>query len=361
MKKTLAFLFFSAHILTYAQTEVRPQQPVPPFNYIEEEVTVFNGKDKINLAGTLTLPKGMGPFACAIMITGSGPENRNEEIMGHQPFAVIADYLTNNGYAVLRMDDRGVGKSEGSQETATSFDFCNDILAGYSFLIHDKRINPSKIGLIGHSEGGLIAAMAASKENNIAFIISLGGTGVSGYEVLKQQNYDVSIAEGIAPQAALANQANSICFMDIIVANEDSTVCSQKLSIAMDSIYGNQKAFIPDFDSFIKAQIGFLNSPWMRTFIKYDPATDWKKVKCPVLALNGEKDIQVNAEINLNAIAAALDSGKNYKYQTTIMSGMNHLFQTCTTCKIGEYSTLSETFSVDALEEMKVWLNRNVQ
>jgi dienelactone hydrolase len=129
----------------------------------------------------------------------------------------------------------------------------------------------------------------------------------------------------------------------------------------MDSIYGNQKAFIPDFDGFIKAQIGFLNSPWMRAFIKYDPAIDWKKVKCPVLALNGEKDIQVNAEINLNAIAAALDSGKNYKYQTTIMSGMNHLFQSCTTCKIGEYSTLSETFSPDALEEMKVWLNRNVQ
>jgi pimeloyl-ACP methyl ester carboxylesterase len=169
MKKILAILFFSAHVLTYAQNEVRPQQPVPPYNYLEEEVVVFNGKDKINLAGTLTLPKGNGPFACAIMITGSGPENRNEEIMGHQPFAVIADYLTNNGYAVLRMDDRGVGKSEGSQATATSFDFSNDILAGYSFLLKDHRINSTKIGLIGHSEGGLIAAMAASREPNIAF------------------------------------------------------------------------------------------------------------------------------------------------------------------------------------------------
>ena len=118
---------------------------------------------------------------------------------------------------------------------------------------------------------------------------------------------------------------------------------------------------IPDFEGFVQGQIAFLNSRWMRAILNYDPTQDWEKVKCPVLALNGEKDVQVHAEINLNAIAAALDRGKNYKYQTTIMSGMNHLFQTCTTCKIGEYSTLTETFSPDALEEMKVWLNRNVQ
>ncbi len=361
MKKILAILFFSAHVLTYAQTEVRPQQPVPPFNYIEEEVTVFNAKDKINLAGTLTLPKGTGPFACAIMITGSGAQNRNEELMGHQPFAVIADYLTNNGYAVLRMDDRGVGKSEGNHAIATSFDFANDILAGFTYLTKDNRINPSKIGLIGHSEGGLISAVVAAKEQKIAFVISLGGVGVSIYEVLKQQNLDITLAEGASKEVAQTNQSNLIYLMDIIVASPDSAACSQKLAVVIDSLYSYQKPMIPDFEGFVQGQIAFLNSRWMRAILNYDPAQDWKKVKCPVLALNGEKDIQVNAEINLNAIAAALESGKNYKYQTTIMSGMNHLFQSCTTCRISEYATLSETFSPDALEEMKVWLNRNVQ
>lgn len=361
MRFSLALVCIFFQSMLFGQQPSRPQQPVPPYNYVEEEVSVLNAADHITLAGTLTVPKGTGPFACAILITGSGPENRNEEIMGHQPFAVIADYLTNHGYAVLRMDDRGVGKSEGDQASATSVDFSNDILSGYTFLTKDKRINASKIGLIGHSEGGLIAAMAASKESKIAFIISLGGTGVTGYDVLLQQNFDISMAQGASREMSLTNQSNTKHLLDIVIATSDTTVCSQKLTIAIDSIYGNQGALIPDFEAFVHAQIDFLNSPWMRTFVTYNPADDWKKVRCPVLALNGEKDIQVNAEINLNAIAAALDSGKNYKYQTTVMSGMNHLFQTCTTCTVGEYVTLSETFSLEVLEEMTTWLNRNVQ
>jgi pimeloyl-ACP methyl ester carboxylesterase len=361
MKYIVATILVLLNFSTFAQTESRPQLPVPPFNYIEEEVTVFNEKDKINLSGTLTLPKGDGPFACAIMITGSGPQNRNEELMGHQPFAVIADYLTNNGYAVLRMDDRGVGKSEGNHAISTSFDFADDILSGFTFLTKDKRINPSKIGLIGHSEGGLISAIVGAKEPKIAFIISLGGVGVSIYEVLKKQNFDITVAEGGSKEVAQSNQANLIQMLDVVASTPDSLACSQKLTTLIDSLYDYQKPLIPDFDAFVQSQIAFLNSRWIRAILKYDPADDWKKVKCPVLALNGEKDIQVDAEINLNAIAAALDSGKNYKYQTTIMSGLNHLFQTCTTCRVSEYGSLSETFSQDALEEMKAWLNRNVQ
>ena len=361
MKHLLLFLSIFICGSAVAQSVDRPQQPIPPFNYVEEEITVYNEKDKINLSGTLTLPKGIGPFACAILITGSGPQNRNEELMGHQPFAVIADYLTNNGFAVLRMDDRGVGKSEGNFQLATSFNFANDILSGFNHISKDARINASKIGLIGHSEGGLVSAVVAAREPKIAFVISLGGVGVSIYEILKQQNIDISLAEGASKEIAQSNQRNLVYLMDIVIATADSALCSQKLTVAMDSLYSSQKPLIPDFDAFVQGQIAFLNSRWMRAILNYDPALDWKKVKCPVLALNGEKDVQVHAEINLNAIAAALDSGKNYKYQTTIMSGMNHLFQTCTTCRVSEYGSLTETFSIEALEEMKVWLNRNVQ
>jgi uncharacterized protein len=328
--------------------------------YFEEEITVNSAMD-VTLSGTLTLPPGTGPFPCAILITGSGPQDRNEEIMGHKPFEAIAHGLADQGIASIRMDDRGVGKSTGDFSKATSLDFANDIQSAFKFASHDKRIIASKIGVIGHSEGGMIAPIVASRNPQIAFVISLAGSAVPGREVLRQQNYDILIASGGTEAQAKAASNNIIRYLDIVKNNADSTSCADKLRVVMDSAYADQKALIPDWNEFLKYQIGFLTSPWMRFFAEHDPAEDWKLVKCPVLALNGEKDIQVNADQNLPAIAAALDAGKNYDYEITVMNGMNHLFQHCILCTFEEYATLPESISPDVILEMGNWVNKKVR
>lgn len=344
------FTFFSTTIL-HAQADIP---------YIEEEISVQSATDVV-LSGTLTLPPGTGPFPCAILITGSGPQDRNEEIMGHKPFEVIAHGLVEYGIATIRMDDRGVGKSTGDFSKATSLDFANDIQSALKFALQDKRIISTKIGVIGHSEGGMIAPIVASRNPNIAFVISLAGTAVPGREVLHQQNYDIIIASGGTEAQAKAASSNIIRYLDILKNNADSTTCANQLRAVMDSAYADQKALIPDWDEFLQYQIGFLVSPWMRFFAEHDPADDWKLVKCPVLALNGEKDIQVNAEQNLPAIAAALDAGKNYNYEIITMIGMNHLFQSCTLCTLEEYGRLPESISQDVISEMGNWLNKKLR
>jgi pimeloyl-ACP methyl ester carboxylesterase len=328
--------------------------------YYEEEITVNSTMD-IFLSGTLTLPPGTGPFPCAILITGSGPQDRNEELMGHKPFEAIAHGLAAKGIATIRLDDRGVGKSTGDFSKATSLDFAIDIQHVFKYASQDKRLLPNNIGLIGHSEGGMIAPIVASRNPNIAFVISLAGTGVPGREVLRQQNYDILIASGGTEAQALAASNNIVRFLDIVKNNKDSTTCADKLRMVMDSAYANQKPLIPDWDEFLKNQIGFLTSPWMRFFAEHDPAEDWKMVKCPVLAFNGEKDIQVNPDQNLPAIAAALDAGKNYNYEMIVMNGMNHLFQRCVYCTIDEYANLLESISPDVILEMGDWVNKKVR
>ena len=175
----------------------RPQEPKPPFPYTSEDVTFHNDKFNINLAGTLTIPEGSGPFKAAIMITGSGPQNRNEELMGHKPFLVIADYLSRNGIAVLRYDDRGVGGSQGKYSAATSADLATDAEAAFNFLRKNPKINPKEIGFVGHSEGGLIAPIVASSNPDIGFIVSLAGPGVNGEQIIVRQTQDISRLSGV--------------------------------------------------------------------------------------------------------------------------------------------------------------------
>jgi hypothetical protein len=342
----------------------RPQEPVKPYPYKEEEVTFRNSVENFDLAGTLTLPEGPGPFPAVVLITGSGQEDRNETVFAHKPFLVIADYLTRNGIAVLRYDDRGVGGSKGNAANATSLAFADDAAAAVSYLLGRPEINSKKIGLAGHSEGGLIAPIVASKNNNIAFIVSLAGPGVSGYDILSKQTRDILAASGSSEKEIEEAWATNSNLFKIIMAQPDQRKAAKE-AMEWYSKDLDSKGLTPDerrdkMAAFAQG-IGQVNNPWMRYFLSTDPAVFWKEVKCPVLALNGDKDLQVNNEQNLPAIKAAVISGGNKKVKTVILPGHNHLFQHCTTGAPEEYTTIEETFSPEALDIITSWIKKTVK
>ena len=342
----------------------RPQEPVKPYPYKEEEVTFRNSVENFDLAGTLTLPEGPGPFPAVVLITGSGQEDRNETVFAHKPFLVIADYLTRNGIAVLRYDDRGVGGSKGNAANATSLAFADDAAAAVSYLLGRPEINSKKIGLAGHSEGGLIAPIVASKNNNIAFIVSLAGPGVSGYDILSKQTRDILAASGSSEKEIEEAWATNSNLFKIIIAQPDQRKAAKE-AMEWYSKDLDSKGLTPDerrdkMAAFAQG-IGQVNNPWMRYFLSTDPAVFWKEVKCPVLALNGDKDLQVNNEQNLPAIKAAVISGGNKKVKTVILPGHNHLFQHCTTGALEEYTTIEETFSPEALDIITNWIKKTVK
>jgi pimeloyl-ACP methyl ester carboxylesterase len=342
----------------------RPQEPVPPYPYKEEEVTFRNEVENFDLAGTLTLPDGAGPFPAVVMITGSGQEDRNETVFAHKPFLVIADYLTRNGIAVLRYDDRGFGESKGNAANATSLSFADDAAAAVAYLLRRPEINPKKIGLAGHSEGGLIAPIVASKNNNIAFIVSLAGLGVSGYDILSKQTRDILAASGkSAKEIEEAWSTNSNLFKIVMTQPDQRKAAKEAMEWFSKDL--DSKGLTPDerkeqMAGFAQG-IGQVNNPWMRYFLSTDPAAFWKEVKCPVLALNGDKDLQVNYELNLPAIKAAIISGGNKKVKTVVLPGHNHLFQHCTTGAVEEYTTIEETFSPEALAIITSWIKKTMK
>ena len=337
----------------------RPQEPKPPFPYLSEDVSFTNVKVKINLAGTLTIPEGAGPFPAVVLITGSGSQNRNEELMGHKPFWVIADYLTRNGIAVLRYDDRGIGKSEGNYSTATTADLATDAEAAFKFLKTNQKINSELIGLAGHSEGGIIAPMVAAANREVAFIISLAGTGVRGDKVLHRQNEDLWLASGIAE----ADVMKSISINKKLYAVVRKEADDKKALEKMTSVYKKELAkkesspekISEELERFRQSSQAIV-SPWFRYFLRTDPSLYWKKVKCPVLALNGEKDLQVAADVNLPAIEKALRSGGNRLIKTIAFPDLNHLFQHCKTGTIAEYNGIEETFSPEVMKIMTEWI-----
>lgn len=342
----------------------RPQEPMPPYPYREEEAVFRNAVENFDLAGTLTLPEGKGPFPAAVLITGSGQEDRNETVFGHRPFLVIADFLTRNGIAVLRFDDRGMGGSKGNPNNATSENFAGDVAAAVAYLTTRPEIDPKKIGLIGHSEGGLIAPIVASKNQGIAFIVSLAGPGIRGKELLMKQNADIMKVSGAPENEIKDAMATNNTLYDMVMNDPDQRSFAKK---AMEW-YGREldaKGLTPekrkeDMASFAQAIVQ-VNNAWMRYFISTDPAIFWTKAKCPVLALNGEKDLQVNYEQNLPAIKAALKKGGNRKVKTIALPDLNHLFQHCTTGNPSEYVSIEETFSPEALKIMADWIRKTMK
>lgn len=342
----------------------RPQTPEPPYPYKEEEVTFLNPVENFDLAGTLTLPKGEGPFPAVVLITGSGAQDRDESIFYHKPFHVIADHLTRNGIAVLRYDDRGIGKSKGRMNNATTMTLADDAGAAVTYLLQRPEIDHGKTGLAGHSEGGMIAPIVASRNNNIAFIVSLAGPGVRGSEIMLQQARDIYAASGMDEAEIEETVAvNSHLFKMAVEEPDQRQFAKDAMAwygseLDKQGLNGDQRkekmaAFTQGLTS--------VNNPWMRYFIGADPAPFWAQVRCPVLALNGEKDLQVNHEQNLPAIKKALKKGGNRKVKTVAMPDLNHLFQHAETGSPEEYIKIEETFAPEALEIMTAWIKKTMK
>jgi uncharacterized protein len=326
----------------------RPQEPPKPYTYNEEQVTFNNTAAQIKLAGTFTWPKNKTNCPVAILISGSGPQNRNEELLGHKPFLVLADYLTKNGIAVLRFDDRGVGESTGSFTSATTSDFATDVEAALAYLQTRKEINKNKIGLIGHSEGGMIAPMVASRSKNVAFVVLLAGSGLYGADLLALQSAYLSRASGMDEKQIAENMALNKKIYQLILNNSTGYVDSIKAELKNKGLSKRD----------ISEQLEVLDSPWYKYFLGLDPALYLTKTTCPLLALNGKKDLQVPYKENLEAIEKIMKKNGNKAYQIKSYEDLNHLFQHCNTGLPSEYAEMEETLSAEVLKDISDWISK---
>jgi len=332
----------------------RPQTPSQPYPYDEVEVTYQNQQDQITFGATLTVPRGAGPFPAVVLITGSGLQDRNEALLGHQPFLVLADYLTRRGIAVLRADDRGIGGTSKGAPNDTSENYVGDALAGVEFLKTRKEINPKQIGLVGHSEGGMIAPMAATRSNDVAFIVLMAGPGLVGDKLLAMQNGLISAAEC---ENAVKQSVAQVERLFVIAKDEkDPAVARQKMKAESVKIAESARKKLEGQLSSLDARTNEILSPWFRFFLSYDPRPTLMKVHVPVLALNGEKDTQVPAREDLEAIEQALKDGGNRDYKIVLLPKLNHLFQTSKTGSPSEYAEIEETIAPVALETMGDWI-----
>ena len=331
----------------------RPQTPKEPFGYNVEEVEFENKMaEGVKLAGTLTLPEGTGPFPAAILISGSGPQDRNETILGHKPFFVLADFLTQNGIAVLRYDDRGFGASTGNFSGATSEDFASDANAAVTYLMTRPEINNNAIGLIGHSEGGMIAPISSVNNKDIGYIVMLAGPGTNLDQLMLSQNRLVGASQGVSKETLDRNEQFFVKIFSAIKTSKNTEELTAKITqiltpeaLAALGVPETQK------DQLLKT----FTSPWYQYFLKHEPKAFLSRVKVPVLAINGALDQQVPADENLAAIEAALANHPDATIQK--LEGLNHLFQTAETGGIGEYNIIEETFAPSALELVANWIN----
>ena len=340
----------------------RPQEPKAPFPYYTEDVTFKNEKAGITLGGTLTLPKKEGNYPVVILISGSGSQDRNEEIMGHKPFLVLADHLTKKGYGVLRYDDRGVGASGGNPANGTSADFATDTQAALDYLKTRKEINKKKIGLIGHSEGGIIAQLIAEKNTDVAFIVMMAGPGIQGSELMILQNYMIGKADGI-PESELTTMGTTLrkAYAIILTENDDKirkAAVSDILNKEFGPFFASKGVPKEDIGRVVAGQTEMITSPWFVYFLRYNPAPALEKIKCPILALNGEKDLQVAAKANLDGVTRATGKSGNKKVVAKSYPGLNHLFQECTTGSIQEYGTIEQTIAPVVLNDISDWITK---
>lgn len=353
---------------------VRPQTPKEPFNYTSEELTYYNADKSIRFGATLTVPKKIAGveyfrepiYSTAILITGSGQQDRDETIMGHKSFAVIADALSSQGIAVLRIDDRGIGKTTGNFDTSTTRDFALDVEAAIDFLKTRKDVDLDRIGLIGHSEGGMIAPMVAAKRKDVNFIVLLAGPGIPIIDLMTEQVE--AVARSKNSPAALVKAGSQLFRLaaQTINSNKDTVAVRQKIIQQVeDWASKTDKALLEAMElpdaatrkAYVNAQVDALLSPWYRYFLAFDPSVWLKQVRCRVLALNGEKDIQVAAGANLAAIRQSLQSGRT-DYTVTSRPGLNHLFQNCKKCTVEEYGELEETFDPATIQLIIDWIKK---
>jgi pimeloyl-ACP methyl ester carboxylesterase len=332
----------------------RPQTPQPPFPYTEQDVKYPSFARNVFLDGTLTIPNGAGPFPGVVLITGSGPQDRDESILGHKPFWVIADYLARRGVVVLRADDRGTGKSTGRFNGSTTRDFADDTAGAVRFLRSREFVG--RIGLIGHSEGGLVAPMVASDPalggKDVDFLVLLAAPGVPGDQIVLEQQIMVSRSMGLPETLIEKNRAREEKILSIARSESDVALAKSKM-----------RAALGDFTS---SPLGLLDSrfddattPWFRFLINYDPGPALRALKQPVLALNGALDVQVPPAQNLPAITWELEAGANKDYEVVKLAGLNHFFQTATTGAPSEYGEIEETISPSVLNLIGEWIARH--
>jgi len=339
----------------------RPQEPKKPYPYKTEEVFFDNTIDHVRLAGTLTLPQSEGLFPAVLLVTGSGPNDRDQLIWGHKTFLVLADYLTRQGIAVLRCDDRGVGRSTGNYDIAVFDDFKRDAIAGLAYLKTRPEINPDKVGLLGHSEGGAVATLAASSSSDAAYLVLMAAPGQSDFDGLLKQFADGPRARGASEEAIAVKCSILNKIFYTIRRQTDSNTAESKIrdilqkarpDLAALSEDQRKKIGLESVDSF---EFGWMFSPEFSSILRYDPREPLMKIKCPVLALNGGNDVQMPIE-NLTAIEAALAAGGNHHCTIKEMPGLNHLFQTSQTGSPAEYASIEETLSPAVLNLISEWI-----
>ncbi len=338
--------------------DVAPE-PVP---YAEHEVSFDHGD--ITLAGTLTVPPTRGPHPAVVMISGSGPQNRDEELFGFKPFRIIADHLTRRGIAVLRYDDRGVGGSTGDVMLATSDDFAQDVSAAVSFLEQRTDIAPNAIGLIGHSEGAIIAPLVASRSDRVAFIVLLAGTAVTGEQILYAQGELIARANGASETEIRTQKAAQRRSFEVVRSDsgwkELEDYLREQASHAVGMMTEEERSAIRDMDVFldtqVKAQVRMIRTPWFRDFLDYDPVTALERVRVPVLALFGELDLQVPPSVNTEPMAAALAAAQNADVTIRVLPKANHLFLEAKTGSPQEYAGLKKEFVASFLDTIAEWI-----
>lgn len=348
----------------------RLQTPQPPFPYKSEDVE-YNNKDKsLRYGATITLPLGSGPYPTALLITGSGPQNRDEEIMGHKLFAVLADHLTRKGYIVLRVDDRGIGTSTGQFDKATSADFANDVRAGINYLLSRPEVDKKKIGLIGHSEGGMIAPIVASQRKDIDFIVLMAAPGIPIIDLMTEQNAAILRSAGISSKGVSAyTPVYKKTITQILHTTDSAATIMQVQKTISDWADTTDPQVVKELglelkenrDEMALTLAKAMLLPWFKYFLAFDPAPYLQKLNSKVLAIAGDKDIQVIASSNLAGITASLKKSKAKNVEIRELKGLNHLFQTCKNCTIEEYSQLEETISPVALMVISDWLDKHVK
>ncbi len=310
----------------------RPQQPRAPFPYTSLEIAYPSRGAQ--LAGTLTVPSGAGPFPASMLISGIGPQDRDATLAAHKPFWGVADYLTRRGIAVLRVDDRGIGKSEGVAAGQTLEEIAGDVLSGLEFLKRQPAIDPARLGLIGHSEGGMVAPLAAVRSSDVKFLVTLAGLGVPGEEMLATQAETLARAAGANDDTITQNRAIQRVVFDVLRAESDNRTASSRLTLAFQSMKSNLPAAqrvlfeSPGLEAAMQRRYAAVSAPDIRSVVMANPAEVFRQIKVPVLALNGSKDAQVPASMNLPAMAAALAAGGNKNFTVAVLPGLNHQFQT---------------------------------
>jgi len=356
--RTLPLTF---HRLAEPFALARPQNPEGPFPYESQDVTFRNEGAEIDLAGTLVFPEGDGPFPTVLFVTGSGPQDRDETLMGHKPFLVIADHLARKGIASLRYDDRGAGKSEGDHMGSTVEDFASDVGAGIAYLSQQPKVDPKAIGILGHSEGGLSGPWAATKSDAGDFLVLLAPPGEALHELVKRQNRDhlerLGVDQALKDKVEVSQAQDFEILLDTTLTSEEASEKLQALAEAQMKEYSaNERTLLQMNPEVVKQGIRQMTTPWFRSLIHQDPVTHLKATKIPTLALFGEKDVQVPPEFNAKLVEDALQKAGNEDYEVRTLANLNHLFQNAETGSVEEYNIIEETFAPEALEIISSWI-----